>query len=198
MSLSRADAATGRVDEVRRGRLLDAALETFVRFGFRKTSMEEVARAAGISRQGLYLHYATKDELFRATIRHFLETGLAAVTDRIGAAGSLEEKLVGAFDAWLGRFVGMHGDNVSDLYEATQQLVGPMLVEHDEEFIASVTKVIRSSGLAGAYKVVGLTAQQLADTLYATARGLKHSCSTRPEFCERMSVAVKAMCLPLR
>ena len=35
---------------VRRRRLLDAALNTFLRYGFRKTSMEEVARAAKLSR----------------------------------------------------------------------------------------------------------------------------------------------------
>jgi len=40
-------------DDLRRRRLLDVALATFLRFGFRKTSMEEVARAAGLSRQGL-------------------------------------------------------------------------------------------------------------------------------------------------
>jgi AcrR family transcriptional regulator len=196
--MSKAELAVGSPDETRRRRILEAALDTFVRFGFRKTSMEEVARAAGLSRQGLYLHYPTKEELFRAAVAHLLESGHAAVAGHLGGAGTLEEKLVGAFDAWVGRFVGMLGANVADLYEATQQLVGSMLAEHDEVFSASVAKVVRSSGLSAAYKAAGLSARQLADTLYATARGLKHSCATRPEFNERMSVAVKAMCLPLR
>jgi AcrR family transcriptional regulator len=47
--------------------LLDASLSAFLRYGFRKTSMEEVARASHISRQGLYLHFQTKEDLFRAT-----------------------------------------------------------------------------------------------------------------------------------
>jgi AcrR family transcriptional regulator len=45
---------------------LAAAATVFLRFGYRKTAMEDIARAAGMSRQGLYLHYATKEELFRA------------------------------------------------------------------------------------------------------------------------------------
>jgi TetR/AcrR family transcriptional regulator of autoinduction and epiphytic fitness len=184
-------------DDSKRSRILEAALDTFIRFGFRKTSMEEVARAAGLSRQGLYLHYATKEELFRASVRHLLESGLAAVAEELGGGGALEARLVGALDAWVGRFVGMHGENMSDLYEATQQLVGSMLADHDEQFGAALTRAMRASGLAGAYKAVGIGPRQLAETLYATARGFKHSCATRAEFRERMSVAVRAMCLPL-
>src|SRR6202521_2837764 len=83
----------------RRRRILDAAIATFLRFGYRKTSMEEVARAADISRQGLYLHFPTKEELFRAGVRHALETGLEAASARLRESGaSLEDKLVGAFD----------------------------------------------------------------------------------------------------
>jgi AcrR family transcriptional regulator len=179
-------------------RLLDAALATFVRYGFRKTSMEEVARAAGLSRQGLYLHHATKEELFRAVIRHFLESGLAAVKTRLDADAPLEDRLVGAFDAWVGRFVGLLGDNVSDLYEASRQLVGPLIDEHEEAFVDALAKLIRASGLPAAYRSVGLNARQIAETLNATARGLKHGCTSRPDFAQRMTLAVRAMCLPLR
>src|SRR5262245_29785734 len=42
-----------------------AAIAIFLRFGFKKTSMDDLARAAGLSRQGLYLHFASKDALFK-------------------------------------------------------------------------------------------------------------------------------------
>lgn len=184
-------------DDSRRTRLLDAALATFVRYGFRKTSMEEVARAAGLSRQGLYLHYATKEDLFRAVLRHFLESGHAAVSASLKADADLEAKLVGAFDAWLGRFVGLVGDEMSDLYEASRELVGPLIAQSEETFVEMLTKVVRASGLPAAYKSAGLTARQLVDTLNATARGLKHSCTSRADFVQRMTLAVRAMCVPL-
>ncbi|NVB85781.1 MAG: TetR/AcrR family transcriptional regulator [Kofleriaceae bacterium] len=186
---------TGDADEARRRRLLDAGLATFMRYGYRKTSMEEVARAAGISRQGLYLHFATKEELFRAVVRHYLTTGLEGVHARVAEhAQSVEARLVGAFDEWLGRFIGMLGADVTDLHEATDQLVGPMIAEHEEKFVDTITKVIRGSKLPGAYKRAGVSARQLADTLNATAIGLKHACSSRRDFAERMGIAVRALC----
>jgi TetR/AcrR family transcriptional regulator, regulator of autoinduction and epiphytic fitness len=187
-------------EDPRRRRLLEAALGTFARFGFRKTSMEEVARAAHLSRQGLYLHFATKEALFRAVVEHFLATGLdAAAASLRDPALPVEDRLAGAFDAWAGRFVGMVGADVTaDLEEASDQLVGPLMADHEERFVEAVTKAIRASGLPAAYKPAGLTARQLAETLNATARGLKHGCASREEFGARFAVALRALCLPLR
>ena len=47
----------------RRAAILETAMRVFLRYGFKKTSMDDLARAAGLSRQGLYLHYRTKEEL---------------------------------------------------------------------------------------------------------------------------------------
>ena len=63
----------------RRLRVLDAAIGTFSRYGFRKTSMDEVARAAEISRQGLYLYFRNKDDLFREAMQKLLDDGLETV-----------------------------------------------------------------------------------------------------------------------
>jgi AcrR family transcriptional regulator len=54
---------TNGLADSRRRALLDAALAVFSRYGYQKTSMDEVARSAQLSRQGLYLHFATKEEL---------------------------------------------------------------------------------------------------------------------------------------
>jgi AcrR family transcriptional regulator len=184
----------------RRTRLLDAALATFVRFGFRKTSMEEVARAADVSRQTLYFHFATKEDLFRAAVDHAMRTGLDAAAQSLAdpALRSIEEKLAGAFDAWVGRYVGMVGADVTDLEEASNALVGPLFAKSEERFVEMMVKAIRASGLPAAYRSEGISARQLADTLYATARGLKHQAASRAEFRERLGVALRALCMPLK
>ncbi|MCY0994815.1 TetR/AcrR family transcriptional regulator [Nannocystis sp. ILAH1] len=183
----------------RRARLLEAALTTFMHFGYRKTSMEEVARAAQVSRQALYLHFSTKEGLFRDAVRHTLATGLERASALLqDCARTCEDRLSGAFDVWVGRHVGFLGTDVTDLEEARDLLVAPMVSEYDERFSDTVTRAIRAAGLAAAYKPAGLTARQLADILYATARGFKHRCSSPEEFSRHFGAAVRAMCLPLR
>ncbi len=185
--------------EAPKQKLLEAALSVFLRFGFRKSSMDEVARAAHISRQGLYLHFKTKEELFHATVQYLLSGALESAHASLGdPERPLAERLVGAFDATVGRFVGMFGSDAADLAEAGNALVGDMIREHECAFTEAVAKALRGAGLASAYRHAGLNARQLADTLHATARGLKHSCTTRAEFVERMGVAARALCAPLK
>ncbi|WP_437668873.1 TetR/AcrR family transcriptional regulator [Sorangium sp. So ce131] len=194
------ESSTGRsADDQRRRKLMDAALTVFLRFGFRKTSMDEVARAANVSRQGLYLHFAAKEELFRASVEYFLDTSLAAVAAALAdAERPLEERLVAAFDTWTGRFVGALGSDAADLAAATKDLVGPMVAEREGQFVEAVAEALRASGLVDAYAPAGVTGRQLADTLYASARGLKYAAATREAFVEGMSVAARVMCLPGR
>src|SRR5258708_28156922 len=80
--------------------ILMAATPIFLRYGFKKTSMDDVARAAGVSRQGLYLYFDTKDLLFREALQHLMShlisAARAAAEDR---NLSLRDRLLGAFEA---------------------------------------------------------------------------------------------------
>jgi len=182
----------------RRRALLEAALAVFARYGYQKTSMEEVARAAQVSRQGLYLHFSTKEALFQAAVEQALEDSSAAAALALSNASlALEQRLVRAFDEWIGRYVGLFQGNASDLMEATSRLSGSMVARFEEGFAELVTKTIRGSRLLSAYKPAGVTARQLTETLLAAVRGLKHSSKTRPEFVRGLTIAVKVMCAPL-
>jgi len=55
---------TDKEKEIIRARLLQAGREQFARFGIRKTNVEELAKAAGISKGAFYLFYSSKEELF--------------------------------------------------------------------------------------------------------------------------------------
>jgi AcrR family transcriptional regulator len=52
----------------REARLLDAAARLFAHFGFDKTSIDEIARQAGVSKGAVYLHWPSKDALFEAIL----------------------------------------------------------------------------------------------------------------------------------
>jgi AcrR family transcriptional regulator len=187
--------APALTSDPRRRALLDAALAVFVRFGYRKTSMDEVARAAQVSRQGLYLHFPSKEALFRATVEHTLASNLAAASASLRDDDlPLAVRLGRAFDDWVGRFVGMMGGDAADLVEAAGAALGTLAAEHDKLFLDAVARAINGAGLGAAYKAAGVSARQLAETLYATARGLKHSSESREAFGRAMAVAVKVVC----
>src|ERR1700751_5365193 len=70
-------------------RILDAAMRVFRRHGFRRSSIEQAAEEAGLTRQALYHHFSFKEALFRAVIERLYEQGFAA---EIAAAKAAEEE----------------------------------------------------------------------------------------------------------
>jgi AcrR family transcriptional regulator len=77
-----------------RDRILDAAQEILEQQGDAAPTMSAIARAAGISRQALYLHFPDRAELLLALVTHVddreeLQAGLAAVDQARDAAGQI-------------------------------------------------------------------------------------------------------------
>lgn len=73
--------------------ILKAATELFMERGFAGTSMDAVAKQAGVSKQTVYSHFDKKENLFSASITHkmadyFPEGDFVALAER-----SLEEEL---------------------------------------------------------------------------------------------------------
>jgi AcrR family transcriptional regulator len=86
-----------------RERILDAAMEVFAQSGYRRASMDQVAEAAGLTRQAVYHYFSSKTELFRASVEALhegaheaaAEAGLAAES----AGAGLAEILAAQIDA---------------------------------------------------------------------------------------------------
>jgi AcrR family transcriptional regulator len=65
-------APTDRAERTRR-RILEAAGRCFADLGFAKTTVEEIARAAGVSKALVYIHFRGKEELLGAVFEATLE-----------------------------------------------------------------------------------------------------------------------------
>jgi len=185
----------GTAGDARRTALLDAAVRVFLRYGFKKTSMDDLARAADLSRQGLYLHFQTKEALFKAAVGRLLETmgqATRAALDRDDL--DLRERIVGAFVAIHGHSVGQPGEeHAAELLETATRLVGPVdQLEH--RFLDEIAQLLRSGGAAVAWKAVSVSAKDLAEQLYLTSLGLKHRVATLDAYRERMRIAVELVC----
>ena len=52
----------------KRGAILKASFDVFITYGFRKTSMDDIAKAAGMSRPALYQQFRNKTDIFRELV----------------------------------------------------------------------------------------------------------------------------------
>ncbi len=96
-----------RRKEARPGELIDAALSLFVEKGFAATRVEEVAARAGVSKGTLFLYFPSKEELFKALVRHTISGRFSEWNEELNQfAGNSTELVRHCMHAWWER-IGM-------------------------------------------------------------------------------------------
>ncbi len=186
-------------DNPKLSQLLDAAMDVFLRFGFKKTSMSDVAEEAGLSRQGLYFHFDTKEALFKATIEHWIHSMQQETRDAVSEPGkSLEARLLGAFDRSMGRTVGKVGAEAFDLAEASDQLADGIMERALGQFHALLVRTIDEAVASDLSAKSGVCTSDRVDTLLAASMGLKHRTESREAFRRQMLTVVRVVLAPLK
>lgn len=93
-----------RADALRnRARIIDAARELIREKGLDATSMDEVAKRAGVGPGTLYRHFATKDALYDAAIQAWAETVNARADEALASSTDDRERLLN----WLRTYVSL-------------------------------------------------------------------------------------------
>lgn len=76
----------------RKENILEVAIEHFSRWGYSKTSLDEVARGARIAKATIYYYFPSKEQLFIAAIRSKAEELFIKLEKEISSAHNFEDK----------------------------------------------------------------------------------------------------------
>ncbi|MCR4266099.1 TetR family transcriptional regulator C-terminal domain-containing protein [Nitratireductor sp. ZSWI3] len=76
-----APAKRTRIQREKRELIREAALEVFSQHGFRGSTIDQIAEAAGMSKPNLLYYFKNKEEIFATLIRRLLETWLAPLKE---------------------------------------------------------------------------------------------------------------------
>ena len=98
--LARALAKTEPEDATAR-RILDAALEQFTLLGLRRSSVDDVAKRAGVSRVTVYRRFQTKDKLVEDTLLRELGRFFQRLDTAVAGLPTMKERVVEGFVAAL-------------------------------------------------------------------------------------------------
>jgi len=80
------------VVDFRRGQIVDAARQNFVKQGVSATTVDAIARTAGVAKGTVYLYFASKDELLRDILSQDLQEFHDCTVPVIRRAGSMEDR----------------------------------------------------------------------------------------------------------
>jgi len=112
-----------------RDRIVEIAERVFLRFGFSRVLMDDLARELGMSKKTVYLHFASKEDLLRAVLVHRVsevDRGLEAI---VSAEESFPAKL-----GHLARFLQSKVGEVSPVFLEDIRRYAPECFRVVEEF----------------------------------------------------------------
>ena len=165
------------LDSDKKTKILEAALETFAQYGYRRTSMEDIARAAGVSRPALYLLFRNKEDLFRSLVERLHAAALDSARSVLSADRPFRERLTNALivrDIFLLEQVhaGPHG---AELLDVNMEMAADINRKADDSFAALVETAIRNGIADGTLSPdrTGVAPDRLAQLFLASICGAK-------------------------
>ena len=127
---------TRQKSDARHQAILDAALALFSGYGYRRTSVGDVAREAGIAKGTVYLYFENKEALFAAVCRHVADRFLARARDAAASDRALEDKIrtiLSAKFSYLYQLVHS-SPHAGEIIASKNQLASEVFRQADREF----------------------------------------------------------------
>ena len=170
----------------KRRRILDAARLLFVREGLRGTTMEAIARAAGIAKPTLYGYFSDKDAVFTALLDELTDTLTAAFEAGMAGSGTPAQRIGAALAGKYGAIAAVIEASpfAEELY-STHSRVSLRFRALDMQMNETILAVLREAGVREPAELNRL----LQAAAYGVARKLVDEASVRaalPVLAERL------------
>lgn len=167
-------------------RVLEATKRVFLRYGYRRVTMQDIADEAGISRPALYLIFPNKEEAFLAAIRDFTASSMKIIQEGVAQQPTVEARLQFAFEVWTVKpfELMLESPDAKDLIECGQgfaKVTFDRMFADFEAVIAEILAPLASRSRKGSAKGLQLTAAQIAHLLVAAVHGFKEPANSVTE-----------------
>lgn len=193
----------------KREAILASAFTQFSRYGFRRTSMEDIAKETGISRASIYSHFENKEEIFRSLSASLHEETLGNAESCLkgespvgGGQSPLAERVEEALVARFGPFqeVVTQSAHGSEIYDENNRLCGDLVTDSHQRFQSILATAMKAASRAGEIdlKAAGLSASGVAELIHLGAVGLKQGAPDVATFTKRLHGFIQVFFAGLR
>ena len=149
--------------------ILNSAKTIFARYGFKKTTMDEIAQAARKGKSSIYHYFKSKEDIFKAIVEKEADELSAAIAKAINAETTSEKKIRAYV---LARMKGIN--NLTNLYSALKDeylehysFIENVRVKYDTEEVNTIKGILKTGVEDGEFKIedINLTAFALVTAL---------------------------------
>ncbi len=166
-----------------RERLIEVASDELLRAGYRGTSLERVAEAAGYSKGAVYSNFASKEDLVLSVLDDRFRHRLDTLRDRLEAAPEKLEDRLATFNDWWAELVTEQGWGVLIFELASHSRDKPEIRQQMAQREAAIVDFVGMLIAAEAERfemTLAMPARDLATVLVSLGSGLSFSAMLEP------------------
>jgi AcrR family transcriptional regulator len=155
-----------------------AGLQLFTQYGYRKTSIDDIAQAAQVAKRTVYLHFENKAAVFLAILEYLGDQVRQRCAAAERAGGTAVDRLTGLLDAYFGMGFDLFSksEHMPELEETFSKLarsrIGDLNTEYQERLARFLRSLVKTGEIGGPPQ--GLTVEQIVNILMRAAEGVKH------------------------
>jgi AcrR family transcriptional regulator len=155
-----------------------AGLKLFTQYGYRKTSIDDIANAAQVAKRTVYLHFENKAAVFLAILEYLGDQVRQRCAAAESAGGTAVDRLTGLLDAYYGMAFELFSksEHMPELQETFSLLararIGDLNTEYEDRLARFLRSLQRTGAIGGPPQ--GLTVEQIVHILVRAAEGAKH------------------------
>nr|WP_320022131.1 TetR/AcrR family transcriptional regulator [uncultured Draconibacterium sp.] len=125
--------------------IIEAAGVIFERYGFKKTTMDDIAYAAGKGKSSLYYYFKNKEQVFEAVVAHEAEHLVNEINASISSSKTAIEKLRSYVTIRMKRFVqrGNLATALNDNFLATFSFIEKIRNNYRDFEIDMISEIIK-------------------------------------------------------
>lgn len=164
-------------------KVLIAAWSVFLKYGYKRVTMGDIAEAAGISRAALYLLFNKKEDVFRSVVRHNRRQRLEEVRQAITSSPkSVRDKLQLAFEIWSVKPFDMlkNSEGAEELLDGGFAFARDDIQQGYAELESVLAPIIQP--LIKGSPLKNISAKQIAHVLVTSTRGFKQVSRNSSEY----------------
>lgn len=164
------------------GKVIAEARKIFLRYGFRRATMGEIADAANMSRPALYLVFPSKEEILTAVLTEVCREMLDEIRSGIDNFETEKEKLVFAFEIWGVRpfEIMRESPDARDLLESGYEFASRVTADAFATFENIIAKIL-TPVTDSMQSPINYTSSQVARILTAAVKGFKETAADTSE-----------------
>ncbi|HBZ45450.1 MAG TPA: TetR/AcrR family transcriptional regulator [Maritimibacter sp.] len=154
-------------------RIISASFEAFRLYGFKRVSMADIAKGAGMSRAALYLHFRNKEDIFASLVADYFARTAQVMEEALRDAPDAQSALKAAFAAKVAPPFDalLNSPHGPELLDAKAEVSGEIVAEGDAKLV-SVLTVWLATGLTDGSLTLGASAREVARVILAAVHGV--------------------------